>query len=65
MGMLKQLLDRLTKRDGRGEDDVVGDPARVDARSEHGVGRIAADDDLTKPTGAELRDESSSSTRPQ
>lgn len=46
MGKLKDLLDRLTKKDGRGEDDVVGDPARADARSEGGVGRIAADDDL-------------------
>jgi hypothetical protein len=58
MSKLKSLLQRVTGRDGRGESDVVGDPARADARNtNHGeyVGRVADDEDFSGETGAERR----------
>lgn len=58
MSKLKQLLDRFTGKDGRGEADVVGDPARVDSRETNGgeyVGRIADDEDWSGETGADRR----------
>jgi hypothetical protein len=44
---LRQIIDRILGRDGRGEGDVAPDPDRVDAREAPRVGRVAADDDLT------------------
>ena len=58
MSKIGQLLQRLTGRDGRGEADVVGDPARADARDTNGgeyVGRTADDEDFSGETGAERR----------
>jgi hypothetical protein len=60
MSKLKQLLERFTGKDGRGEADVVGDPARADSRETSGgeyVGRIADDEDFSGETGAERRAE--------
>ena len=58
MSKFKELLDRFTGKDGRGEADVVGDSARVDSRETNGgeyVGRIADDEDFTGESGAERR----------
>jgi hypothetical protein len=44
---LRQIIDRILGRDGRGESDVNPDPARVDARHGPRVGRIAGDDDFS------------------
>jgi hypothetical protein len=44
---LRQIIDRILGRDGRGEADVAPDPDRADAREAPRVGRVAADDDLT------------------
>jgi hypothetical protein len=58
MSKLKQLIERFTGKDGRGESDVVGDPARADSRETNSgeyVGRIADDEDFSGETGAERR----------
>jgi hypothetical protein len=72
MGVIRPIVDaverKLRKRPiedaPKTEDDVDGDPARVDARepaeSEGFVGRVAADDDFTGETGAERRQQAGS-----
>jgi hypothetical protein len=61
MSKFRHLIERVTGKDGRGESDVAGDPARVDSRETNGgeyVGRIAEDEDFSGETGAERRAES-------
>jgi len=51
---IRQFIDRILGRDGRGEADVAPDPSRADHRGDN-VGRAAADDSFAGETGAERR----------